>query len=91
MIETRRELEEALKLSEDNRCFNSIDEVCDELRQEAFGDLSTSDHLEYMIRKASDRIVDFYEGDNEIPSGYYFTTTPTDRYDEIEYLKELGD
>lgn len=91
MIETREEFEEALKISEDNRCFNDIDEVCDELRWEAYGDSATSDRIEYEIRRVADRITGFYEGDDEVPSGYYFTTDPTDRLNEIDYLKELED
>ena len=91
MIETREEFEEALKISEDNRCFNDIDEVCDELRWEAFGDSATTDYVEYEIRRAADRITRFYAGDDEVPAGYYYVTDPEDRFSEIDYLKELED
>lgn len=91
MIETREEFEEALKISEDNCCFNDIDEVCDELRWEAFGDSATTDHVEYEIRRVADRITRFYAGDDEVPAGYYYVTGPEDRFSEIDYLKELED
>ena len=91
MIETREEFEEALKISEDNRCFNDINEVCDELRWEAFGDSATTDHVEYEIRRVVDRITRFYAGDDEVPAGYYYVTDPEDRFSEIDYLKELED